>query len=1020
MLLRIFAIPVALILMLLVLAYEPTSIQPQQIAATPVSNSQPTQFTESAVSKGLLFEHTRRSHGLNSITDNYGNGVCVFDYDDDGFEDIFMVAGQGTTRRYGRDHWWNREQSSRLFRNVQGRYFQSQDLNLPQAVFGFGCGLGDLNHDGKTDIVVGDIGKLHLLLRTDNGFDYKAYELAPLTWPTGLVVTDFNQDGANDILVATLVKYHNDIKVGDQEYGYQARTTINTSDFDGQNNLVLLGDRSKAVEFAVHQLNGQQRTLSWFNAGVGEVLAVNAKGSNSVVQTLLGNLDSRDSVLASLSFAATQVNVMSVAGQEHYLVTNHASRGIQLLDSDSRMNQAWVKGLTNDVIDSRQSWATIVQDFNNDGRQDVFLASGYDKPALNTPTRPQGSQNFLLWQNSAGGFTTHNSFSPNLARSSRGAAYGDFNNDGFVDLVVVNNNHFAEYYLNQGNDNHWVSFICQPKRLCQSASWQLKQQDSVISGDFMTRSQPYLSHGSERLHVGLSDNAAALNLSIGKQSFDNLQVDQIYRLDLATNTIQPIDSNYSQHQQITEVEDLFHRLVVSRDPVKLLSEVAVGHEAKIAHKLAPMLLTFQTSLGRELTTKDPRLTYTIAWLARHLTVFNRDLINLIVNSENRLFVDRLNTELALMQDTDFCFLSDKLAYWFEEEEVLPETKFTLLPTLLQQALVEKSSNYRKICAIEALSYSEDTTIGASVMSLLDKPNAALQASVVRAVGRLKYGRGLPKLERFCQKLENKPLLSVECQIAQRKIRGSIVKSDTGNQSAFFALHQEQLLLKLPKDTQIPQLHGSYRASPIKDHRYLAYQAVMLTDDNPTLLHSQAAADVAEFVRRARQHYGQYTDELVQTAESIPYGSNQRLIELMVQDLDAVMSKALVRQCVLRQSLASICRQRFAVDLNLKQLSEASLAQLTPLQYYYLLATANVTQRRVIARQLWAKAEFDDLHYQGLYQAVKIIDGDTLEQFLRYSFEQQLKVDAAWLQSIQLTAEAQTWFSLYLASVKGAL
>ena len=73
------------------------------------------EFVESAIEKGIIFQHNERDYEQSGLKDTLGNGVCIIDIDNDGYEDIFALGGKGVTRRYGKKHWWNNNQASKLF-----------------------------------------------------------------------------------------------------------------------------------------------------------------------------------------------------------------------------------------------------------------------------------------------------------------------------------------------------------------------------------------------------------------------------------------------------------------------------------------------------------------------------------------------------------------------------------------------------------------------------------------------------------------------------------------------------------------------------------------------------------------------------------------------------------------------------------------------------------------------------------------------------------------------------------------
>ena len=1006
---------------------------------------------ENAVAMGIEFNHARRSYRQNSIADMYGNGACVLDFDQDGFEDIIMVAGQGATRRYGRNHWWNNEQNSLLYRNIKGKYFDSIPLVQNVAIAGFGCTVGDLNHDGLDDVVIGDIGKLHLLVNNGKDFSHYTRMLNDKDWPTSLLITDINQDKLNDIVVATLVEYRNDLKVGDQEYGYQGAPTVKTQDYAGQNNLILKALSKDALVYEKIELVGQQRTLNWLKLNEQQLLAVNAKGSNSVVQGLSHKVTDHH----WLTFAATQISPITVAGKAHLLIANHSQRGIQLLDPQSRLNRAWSIGLTNQFLDASQSWANIVSDFNNDGFEDVFVATGFASIATNSPSRSQASSNFLLLQDNIGQF--HNNshqIQPQLARSSRTAVQGDFNNDGFIDVVVMNNNNFASLYLNQGNDNHWLSIDCTPRQLCLDSQWVLQINNSATPlVQAYHKATPYLSHGSSRIHFGLAKErkiqSLRVNFANGKTiKFGKINSDNVYQVNLTTQTINPIN-NANNPAIKPSFDNLFSKILLTDNPAKHLSQLKPYQSSE----LLDALHSYKQGVGKDVITNNENITATIGWLLSHIEKPSTKLIDLLIASENRLFVDYMVALLPQLNTVDFCYLSEHLHYWFEQEEVLPETKLTLIAPILREGLTRKQTDYpqRLICAIEAASYAEQTTIGASILPLLKSGQPMITASSVRAIGRLKYAQGKDRLKAFCEGLKPQHLLlKAECQISLQKLNGQLlVKKNPLNFDEkptaiqkFLALHSESLLFNFDgndgNDRDLAQI-SVYQDSPIRDHRFLAYQALLLQGHYQKLL---TKADVVDFVIKAKSHYPQQIDKFMGFAianfdanqhslwtplvKAIAVISNEGIKPLFEGEIDAPLAMELVKLCLIRQSLKPLCQRHFETDVRLKTLSSTSksansLTELPKEQLYNLTAFGTKIQKRIIARQLAEAKHFGLLHWQGLYHHIGQVESNWgkawLEDFVHYSFKAQHNVDLSWLEKVAQKQAVGPWTQVYLAHIK---
>ena len=699
--------------------------------------------------------------------------------------------------------------------------------------------------------------------------------------------------------------------------------------------------------------------------------------------------------------------------------------GIQLIDADSKLNHAWSHRLTNSEIDASQVWAMNVADFNLDGHDDVALATGFATPAITMDTRAQGSPNHLQLQASNGEFDPANAFTPKLPRASRGAATGDFNNDGYPDLVVANNNGFASLYINRGGDSRWVGFECKPLILCQGTKWSLAGKTL-----YFDRNQPYLSMASNRLYFGLGNYGARLQLTLTRKDGQQetrlkFEANRIYRVDLATNKWESIPEA-SPSPKPMDAETLFHAILTSDTPSSLASLLAERKSQDTA-TLVTLLQRFVSQMSRLSPSSDHRLVMTVAWLLNQTgaTSHAPALLDLIMHLENRVFVDRVPMLSATLNDQQFCAFSKRLAYWFEEEEVLPETKFSLIPALLEQGL--QSEGRKRLCAIDALGHAEQTTIGASLLPLLDHNQPLLAAVIVRALGRLKFAHGLPNVKQFCQN-SGDPLVKVECQVSLHKFRGAAATGKTPIASdikAFFALHSQNLLIRDSigsdslDDITFEVLRAGYHRSPVEDHRLIGNLALLLSGDYASLA---LQPNLEPFVQAARQHYPVDINQFIRmnpAPELMTHADNSTLKALLKQTLPADTVPQAIRQCVLRTSVHPTCQQRYGKQLTLARLNADQLLALPPERLYYLLYAQggrNPVQQKVIVNQL-ARSEkqeqtFALLHHNRLYKQLENIDVAWLNAFLRYSLYNDLPVATDW-NALSLPSTADTpWLTLY--------
>ena len=192
-------------------------------------------------------------------------------------------------------------------------------------------------------------------------------------------------------------------------------------------------------------------------------------------------------------------------------------------------------------------------DYDNDGRLDLFIANGAVNRigSLRSTPYPFGQPN-LLFHNEGEGKKFRDvtaAAGPAFAISevSRGAAFGDINNDGAVDIVVANNNGPVRLLLNQShsiNRNHWLLVSLQAtqgNRFAMGAKVEIRQRTRILLRRAHTDSS-YLSASDVRVHFGLGEDANIESLIVHwpsghKEAWDKLKADQIVHIRQGTGRV---------------------------------------------------------------------------------------------------------------------------------------------------------------------------------------------------------------------------------------------------------------------------------------------------------------------------------------------------------------------------------------------------------------------------------------------------------------------------------------------------
>jgi hypothetical protein len=515
-------------------------------------------FREAAAETGLRFRHFTGATGQFYLPEIMGSGVALLDYDGDGDLDVFLV--QGAPLALG----------NRLFRNEltetgKLRFTDVTDqAGLSHAGYGMGVAVGDYNNDGYPDLFVTGFGSNTLYRNNGNGtFTDVTREagLAGAGWSTSAVFVDFDKDGYLDLYVARYLDF---------------TVRGNKQCFDAT------GERDYCPPAAYkplsHRLyrnlgNGKFRDVTQaagIGAAVGPGLGVacgdfNGDGwpdiyvANDGAANLLwlnnGNGTFREAALLSgAAYAADGVaragmgvsaGDFDASGNESIFVTNLSREGATLYRNNGRgeFSDATMEfGLQQPTVPFT-GFGTQWVDYDNDGRLDLFIANG----AVTIMERLRGSpypyrqRNLLLHNEGSRLRDASAEAGPafQVADVGRGAAFGDIDNDGGVDIVVSNNNGLVRLLLNQAPlRGHWLEALLQGTRSNRDgigARVGVARAGERTLWRRVHTDGSYLSASDVRVHFGLGRSAAVAAVLVEwpsglKERWDNVRGDLLVTL----------------------------------------------------------------------------------------------------------------------------------------------------------------------------------------------------------------------------------------------------------------------------------------------------------------------------------------------------------------------------------------------------------------------------------------------------------------------------------------------------------
>jgi len=1006
-------------------AYPKLQSLHQSMSSSSASSKKPPSviFVESAIEKGIVFEHNERDYELSGLKDTLGNGVCIIDIDNDGFEDIFAVGGRGVTRRYGKKHWWNKDTASKLFHNINGHYFSdaTQIINSADVISGYGCATGDLNNDGYTDIVVGGRGIITLLINQQGKiFNKKNIRLDKNAWPMSITLWDTSDDGYLDILVANFAKFSNDLKVGSSDYGYQSHSQFNSESFSGQQNLLLTNttplERNNAVNFTLSHLEGYDKSFSIAPLALLDsntstihsgVLVANAKGSTSIIQLSHINDKSINTALfpwlSNIKTPLVQASNIQLLNESAILLTQHKTGGFLLynINSPDVDDLSWQLGLNSDLDNISPSWATLIADFNNDGTDDLISAKGFSTPHIDNPFRPQGSRNTFKIQTTDGEFKNQGiSVRPNLERSSKGAAFADFNNDGLLDVVFNNNNNNLSLYMNKSAPKNWLSLTCTPLYLCEKSTWEISDvHGNILATEHFSKNQPFLSSNQKRLHYAFNNFDKNINISVrfndnSLQRYSDISLNTTYRINVKENSIHPVITPTNEKR----VKPSLAR-IVNAPLVELLPMLSLTPQLSLSEliTIAEYLKVYKLRSSTQSAALSPEFITLTSWLfnqaLQHESLGSElmgEVIHLIGSSESSLFSDHIVYLIEALQEDNFCQLTKEIHQWYQEEETATKSKQLFKAPLIFK-IINSHSAKEIICGLDAISVSRDTTLGQSLLALLHNYNMPLpdlksvQAATVRTLGLLKNNKISKALIEFC-KTSKDSLIIAECIISLNKLgtkNTSITKLFTRGElnRSILALHPDNIILAPALKSQVPSplLESTetfdvkgYLSSPLVAHSMLAHLINLTSAQNETnkvqaMNHLLLTYDNKALIDIANRWHSLSPDSINnyffldglpnhKLYWLLPFANNHTIERILVQysndDTSFDYDYVLAQQCQLRQSLKSLCNTHLSIHGYLNNQQFNTLLDENIVKIMYALMSDNLTKKKTTTISLF--------------------------------------------------------------------
>ncbi len=497
----------------------------------PVTAPQRDWFVDRARESGIDFVHVNGMSGKLYVSEILAPGVALFDYDNDGDLDVFLVQGGTLAGLEERDSGSGlRGSGSRLYRNdlmlgADGaRTLRFTDVTDASGIvtpgYGMGVAAGDFDNDGWVDLYLTKFDAANQLLRNNGNGTFtdvsKASGTDQRSWSVSASFVDVNRDGWLDLYVGNYIRYSLENSTpcfgtsGALDYcmpqAYQPlqdRLYINRGDgtfMDASVKSGITREYGPALGVSTADFNGD----GWIdiyvaNDGKENQLWINKRDGTFENTALLAGVALPVSGKAEASMGV-DAGDFDDDGDEDLFVTELTSEGSNLFVNDGSGvfdDRSTTTGLSTPSVPFT-GFGTAWFDFDNDGQLDLLSVNGTVQiiETLRQAKDPLPlHQRKLLFHNIGGGrFEEVGDRAGGVFKLSevgRGAAFGDIDNDGDVDVLIGNNNGPTRLLINQAAEGrHWVGL-----RLVGSTS-------DVVSGFSRTGSRDMLGARVEIVRKG--------------------------------------------------------------------------------------------------------------------------------------------------------------------------------------------------------------------------------------------------------------------------------------------------------------------------------------------------------------------------------------------------------------------------------------------------------------------------------------------------------------------------------------
>jgi enediyne biosynthesis protein E4 len=510
---------------------------------------------------GIDFRYRNGASGMKEMIETMGSGCAIFDFDNDGRPDVFFVNGAAVPSLQKTDPTFSNRLYRNLgnFRFVD----VTDKAGVQGKGYGMGVAVGDYDNDGFEDLYVTGVGSNQLLRNRGDGTFEDVTAKAGVAgggWSMSAAFFDYDRDGLLDLIVTRYVQYTvgtgpycGDTARGWRSYCLPDRFAPSTLLLYHNNGDGTFSDVTHQAGLDAVRVNGLGvRIVDLDEDGWPDILVASDRTRNLLLHNKQGHFE-EIGVPAGVAYsndgvarAGMGVDTADVdhGGYPDIAITNFESEGLALFKNQGSLSFRDESG-SRGVLEATFNWVGFgvkFLDYDNDGMPDLLLTNGH---VLDDIDRYRHSmtwaQPIVLLHNSDGKFTPVPLLGPNEKpenRVGRGLAVGDLNNDGSIDAIVTTNNGRPIVLRNEARQpGHSILLKLIGTRSNRDGFGTRIEIHDAMGVRILEAgaSGSYLSSSDPRVHIGLGKETRVPEVTLfwpsgTIQRLQNLESDYLYTI----------------------------------------------------------------------------------------------------------------------------------------------------------------------------------------------------------------------------------------------------------------------------------------------------------------------------------------------------------------------------------------------------------------------------------------------------------------------------------------------------------